>query len=197
METRTASSAAVSEVLNVNNYLVWKVQVRTYLIAQDLWDIVEATDECPNQEDDEDASKQEDDEATSKQEGDEDASKQEGNEAASKQEEAAEDDEAASKQKGDEAASKQEDDEAATKQEGDEAASKQEDDEAASKAWTRKNAMALHVIQISCEPRVCFVIRRISSAKIAWDTLKAIWKIDKSDYGMSLSILHVLKHFYT
>ena len=110
METRAASSAAVSEVLNINNYLVWKVQVRTYLIAQDLWDIVEATDECP----------------------------------------------------------------------------KQEDDEAAFKAWTRKNAMALHVIQISCEPRVCFVIRRISSAKIAWDTLKAICKIDKSYYdGMS------------
>ena len=122
METRTASSAAVSEVLNVNNYLVWKVQVRTYLIAQDLWDIVEASDEYP----------------------------------------------------------------------------KQEDDEAAFKAWIRKNALALHVIQISCEPRVCFVIRRISSAKIAWDTLKAICKIDKSDYdGISLSILHMLKHFYT
>ena len=120
METRTASSAAVSEVLNVNNYLVWKVQVRTYLIAQDLWDIVKATDECP----------------------------------------------------------------------------KPEGDEVAFKAWTRKNALALHVIQISCEPRVCFVIRRISSAKIAWDTLKAICKIDKRDYdGMSLSILHVLKHF--
>ena len=177
METRTASSAAVSEVLNVNNYLVWKVQVRTYLIAQDLWDIVEATDECPNQEDDEAASKQEDDEAD-----DEAASKQEGDEA---------DDEASSKQEDDEAASKQEDDEA-----DDEAASKQADDEAASKAWTKKNAMALHIIQISCEPRVCFVIRRISSAKIAWDTLKAICKIDKRDYdGMSLSILHVLKHF--
>ncbi|KAK7830164.1 hypothetical protein CFP56_028517 [Quercus suber] len=106
MESRIASSAAVSEVLNVNNYLVWKVQVRTYLIAQDLWEIVKATDECP----------------------------------------------------------------------------KQEDDEAAFKAWTKKNAMALHVIQISCEPRLCFVIRRISLAKIAWDTLKAICKIDKSDY---------------
>ncbi|XP_075644590.1 uncharacterized protein LOC142615706 isoform X2 [Castanea sativa] len=106
METRTTSSAAVSEVLNVNNYLVWKVHVRTYLIAQDLWDFVKAIDECP----------------------------------------------------------------------------KQEDDEAAFKAWTRKNALALHVIQISCEPRLCFVIRRISSAKIAWDTLKAICKIDRSDY---------------
>ena len=31
--------------------------MRTYLIAQDLCDIVEATDECPKQEDDEVASK--------------------------------------------------------------------------------------------------------------------------------------------
>ncbi|KAK7832264.1 hypothetical protein CFP56_026657 [Quercus suber] len=53
---------------------------------------------------------------------------------------------------------------------------------------TRKNAMALHVIQISCEPRVYFVIRRISSAKIAWDTLKAICKIDKSDYDVFVNV---------
>ncbi|KAL0008035.1 hypothetical protein SO802_009537 [Lithocarpus litseifolius] len=33
------------------------VQVRTYLIAQDIWDIVEATIECPKQEDDEAAFK--------------------------------------------------------------------------------------------------------------------------------------------
>ena len=57
METRIASSATVSEVLNVNNYLVWSIQVRTYLIAQDLWDIVNTTDECPKQEDDEAAFK--------------------------------------------------------------------------------------------------------------------------------------------
>ncbi|KAM4071931.1 hypothetical protein ACB094_11G098700 [Castanea mollissima] len=106
METRTASSAAVSEVLNIDNYLVWSVQVRTYLIAQDLWDIVEATDECP----------------------------------------------------------------------------KQEDDEAAFKAWSKKNAMALHVIQISCPQRICLVISLITSAKIAWETLEAICSIPKSDY---------------
>ncbi|KAL4599600.1 hypothetical protein ACB092_11G138100 [Castanea dentata] len=106
METRTASSAAVSEVLNVNNYLVWSVQVRTYLIAQDLWDIVEATGEYP----------------------------------------------------------------------------KQEDDEAVSKAWSKKNAMALHVIQISCPQRICHVISLITSAKIAWETLESICSIPKSDY---------------
>ena len=120
MEMRTASSATVSEVLNVNNYLGWSVQVRTYLIAQDLWDIVEATDECP----------------------------------------------------------------------------KPEDDEAAFKAWSKKNAMALHVIQISCPQRICHVICLITSAKIAWETLESICNIPKSDYfGMSLSLLHVLKHF--
>ncbi|KAM3685173.1 hypothetical protein ACJW31_11G098100 [Castanea mollissima] len=106
METRTASSAAVSEVLNKDNYLVWSVQVRTYLIAQDLWDIVEATDECP----------------------------------------------------------------------------KQEDDEAAFKAWSKKNAMALHVIQISCSQQICLVISLITSAKIAWETLEAICGIPKSEY---------------
>ena len=120
MESRTASSAAISEVLNVDNYLVWSVQVRTYLIAQDLWDIVEATDECPNQE----------------------------------------------------------------------------DDEVSFKDRRKKNAMALHVIQISCPQRICHVISLITSAKIAWETLELICSIPKSDYfGMSLSILHVCKHF--
>ena len=111
METRTTSSAAVSEVLNVDNYLVWSVQVKTYLIAQDLWDIIE-------------------------------------------------------------------------------------DDEDAFKDGGKKNATALHVIQISCPQRICHVISLITSAKIAWKTLEEICRIPKSDYvGMSLSILHVLEHF--
>ena len=120
METRTASSAAVSEILNENNYVGWSVQVRTYLIAQDLWDIVEATNECP----------------------------------------------------------------------------KQEDDEVAFKAWSKKNAMALHVIQISCPQRICHVISLITYAKIAWETLKVICSITNGHFlGMSFSILHMLKHF--
>ena len=84
METRFASrSAAVSEVLDVDNYLVWSVQLRNYLMVHDLWDIVKATNEPP----------------------------------------------------------------------------KLENDEAASKAWSRKNIMALHMIQISCGQRICFVIK--------------------------------------
>uniref|UniRef100_A0A7N2R359 DUF4219 domain-containing protein n=1 Tax=Quercus lobata TaxID=97700 RepID=A0A7N2R359_QUELO len=123
METRTSSSGAESEVHKVDNYLGWIVQVKTYLIAQDLWDIVEATDEGPNQE----------------------------------------------------------------------------DDEAAFKAWSRKNAMALHVILISCPQRICHVISLIDSAKIAWETLKAICNIPKSHYvGISLSLSTARAYtFYT
>ena len=113
MEARLASSAALSEVLNIDNYLVWSVQVRTYLMAQDLWEIVEATDGRP----------------------------------------------------------------------------KPENDEAASKAWTRKNAMALHLIQISSGPRIFLLISLTTSAKDAWDTLAAICRIPKSIYyGISLSL---------
>jgi hypothetical protein len=110
------TSAAVSEVLDIDNYFVWSVQVRTYLIAQDLWNIVKATEEpC-----------------------------------------------------------------------------KQENDEAASKAWTKKNAMALHVIQISCEPRICFAIGLITSAKIAWETLEEICSLPESICsGISLSKMHL------
>ena len=104
METRTSSSGDVSEVLKVDNYLVWSVQVKTYLIAQDHWDIVEVTDECP----------------------------------------------------------------------------KQEDDEAAFKAWRRKNAMALHVIQISCPQQICRVISLIDLPKL----LRKLW----NQYAASLKV---------
>ena len=41
----------VLEVLNgEDNYLKWSVRVKTYLMAQDLWDIVEATNEPPTPE---------------------------------------------------------------------------------------------------------------------------------------------------
>ena len=165
METRTTSSAAVSEVLNVDNYLVWSVQVKTYLIAQDLWDIVEATVKCPEQEDDDIV------EAT------DESPEQEDDDIIEVTDESPE----------------QEDDDIV---EATDECPKQEDDEAASKDWSKKNAMALHVIQISCPQRICHVISLINSAKIAWKTLESICSIPKSDYfGMSLSILHVRKHF--
>ncbi len=121
MKTRSASSAAVSEVLDdVDNYLDWSVQVKTYLIAQDLWDIIEPTP-------------------------------------------------------------------------------KPEKVEAAFKAWTKKNAKSLHMIQLSCGPRFRCALRMITSAKTAWDALEKICSYPKSDYepgiSHSLKCTSVLKHF--
>ena len=60
----------------------------------------------------------------------------------------------------------------------------QEDDKATFKASSKKNFMALHVIQISCGRNSFSIIKKISSAKTAWDTLA----------GLSLSPMHMLKH---
>ncbi|KAI5343902.1 hypothetical protein L3X38_011778 [Prunus dulcis] len=90
MATRVVSAdAAVVQVLNGRNYLDWSVLVKTYLLAQDLWDVVE--------EDEEEA-----------------------------------------------------------------------DDKF--KDWRKKNATALHTIQISCGWEAFSLIRNTSSAKRAWDT---------------------------
>ncbi|XP_062173538.1 uncharacterized protein LOC133879000 [Alnus glutinosa] len=83
------------QVLEEDNYVDWSVQIKTYLMAHDLWKIIEETTEPP----------------------------------------------------------------------------RQEDDEAAFKAWSKKNSVALHVIQISCGPDTFSNIIQINSAKIAWDTL--------------------------
>lgn len=113
METRATLSSAVLEVLNEKNYMDWSVRVKTYLMGQDLWDIVEATRQPP----------------------------------------------------------------------------RAEDDEAVSKAWNKNNAMALHVIQISCGPDSFSHIRRISSAKIAWDTLAEKYTVPQNtNAGLSLSL---------
>ncbi|GKV25903.1 hypothetical protein SLEP1_g35282 [Rubroshorea leprosula] len=40
------------------------------------------------------------------------------------------------------------------------------------KEWSKKDAAALHAIQISCGPKIFDVIEEITSGKIAWDTLK-------------------------
>ena len=47
METTPACSAAVVEVLRQDNYLDWSVRVKTYLMANDLWDIVDPSIGCP------------------------------------------------------------------------------------------------------------------------------------------------------
>ncbi|XP_021822528.1 uncharacterized protein LOC110763939 isoform X2 [Prunus avium] len=93
--------AIVVEVLNKGNYEHWSALVKNYLLAQDLWDVVEATAEPPIAE--------------------------------------AEADQFV-------------------------------------KAWRKKTAVALHAIQISCGPYAFSVIKEITSAKIAWDTLAEKFK---------------------
>ena len=50
METKPAFSAAVVEVLKQDNYLDWSVRVKTSLMAQSLWDIVESRSGSPTPE---------------------------------------------------------------------------------------------------------------------------------------------------
>ncbi|XP_050281377.1 ankyrin repeat-containing protein ITN1-like isoform X4 [Quercus robur] len=110
METKPALSAAVLEALNENNYLDWSVQLKTYLMAQDLWEIVESRSDPPAPE-----------------------------------------------------------------------------IEAAFKAWSKTNAMALHVIQMSCQPNRFSDIREISSAGIAWYTLAEKYKPKSPDPSSSIA----------
>jgi hypothetical protein len=51
------------------------------------------------------------------------------------------------------------------------------DQEGDSKALRKKNAAALHAIQISCAPHILSKIRSITSAKNAWDTLANMQKL--------------------
>ncbi|KAL5567493.1 hypothetical protein UlMin_024068, partial [Ulmus minor] len=85
-------TAIVRELLDNENYEDWRVQVETYLVAQDLWDVVEAS--IPS--------------------------------------------------------------EAKTE---------------AGKAWYKRDAAALHAIQISCSSDTFNLIRKIRRAKEAWNTL--------------------------
>ena len=55
-----------------------------------------------------------------------------------------------------------------------------ENDDPAFKAWSHKNAKALEVIKRGCCNEFYDAIRRISSAKIAWDTLEAICTLPES-----------------
>ncbi|KAL5567528.1 hypothetical protein UlMin_024103, partial [Ulmus minor] len=85
-------TALVRELLDKHNYDHWSIQVETYLVAQDLWDVVEAPISGE------------------------------------------------------------------TKTEPD-------------KAWYKRNAAALHTIQISCSSDTFNLIGKIRVAKEAWDTL--------------------------
>ncbi|KAL6139561.1 hypothetical protein ACLB2K_057865 [Fragaria x ananassa] len=43
-----SANSSILEVLNLYNYEDWSLRVETYLIAEGLWDVVEATAETPN-----------------------------------------------------------------------------------------------------------------------------------------------------
>lgn len=43
VNTTVGASAIVPEVLNWDNYEHWSLRVKTYLLAEDLWKVVEAT----------------------------------------------------------------------------------------------------------------------------------------------------------
>ncbi|BFG21071.1 hypothetical protein CerSpe_073450 [Prunus speciosa] len=102
------ADAAVVELLDSSNYKDWSVLVKTYLLAQDLWDVVEEEEEYDEEEE---------------------------------EEEEAEDE---------------------------------------FKAWRKKNAMALHKIQISCGREAFSLIRNTSSAKHAWDTLAGYYNYNQN-----------------
>jgi murein L,D-transpeptidase YcbB/YkuD len=51
MATNTLSSIIVLELLRNDNYANWSASMKNYLMAQELWDIVEAAMEPPKPED--------------------------------------------------------------------------------------------------------------------------------------------------
>ncbi|KAJ6420479.1 hypothetical protein OIU84_027922 [Salix udensis] len=89
MTTNISPTSIVVEVLRDDNYDDWSACMKSYMLAHDLWDLIEPADH------------------------------QEGN----------------------------------------------------SKAWIKKNAAALHAIQVSCSPHILSTIRSIIRPKDAWDTL--------------------------
>ncbi|KAG6765108.1 hypothetical protein POTOM_029124 [Populus tomentosa] len=104
MTTTISPTSIVVELLRGDNYDDWSACMKSYMLAQDLWDFIEPS--------------------TGHREGDQEV-----------------------------------DPKPVDRQEGD------------SKALRRKNAAALHAIQISCAPNILSKIRSITSAKVAWDTL--------------------------
>jgi len=102
--TNISPSSIVVEVLRDDNYDDWSACMKSYMLAQDLWDFIEPS--------------------TGLQEGDQEV-----------------------------------DSKPIDNQEGD------------SKALRKKNAAALHAIQISCALYILSNIRSITSAIVAWDTL--------------------------
>ncbi|CAL8140116.1 unnamed protein product [Prunus armeniaca] len=100
MAAKVVPSAIVLQVLNQGNYEEWSFRVKTYLLAEDLWDVVKGTTTKPPKDGEADKIKD----------------------------------------------------------------------------WKKRNAKALHAIQISCGVETFSLIRGISRAHVAWDTLAEKFK---------------------
>ncbi|XP_062174334.1 uncharacterized protein LOC133879675 [Alnus glutinosa] len=195
MEIKGGLSAGVLQVLDKDNYVAWSVQVKTYLMARDLWDTVEATTEPPKQEDDEAAFK-----AWSEKNStalhvlkvscgqhalamimEINSAKIAWNTLAVVLQVLEKDNYVTwtVRVKTYLMAHDLWDVIEATTE-----PPSLEDDEAAFKAWSMKNSTALNVIQISCGPDTFSNIIQISSAKIAWDTLTKMFLrvLEKNNY---------------
>ncbi len=57
-------------------------------------------------------------------------------------------------------------------------------------AWSKKNSLALDLIQTSCGPDILSEIRNISTAKLAWDTLEEKYKPKSKLSLLSLENTH-------
>ncbi|KAM7264439.1 hypothetical protein ACFE04_002122 [Oxalis oulophora] len=99
----TAANTIVPQVLGYDNYAIWSACLKNYLLAQDLWDIVENP---PNADHGDSPNAEE-----------------------------------------------------------------------YYKVWRRKNAAALHAIQVSCGPEMLFVATQTSSANTAWITIAQVHQI--------------------
>ncbi|CAK7325279.1 unnamed protein product [Dovyalis caffra] len=222
MATHVVPRAIVVEVLSNDNYENWRCCMKSYLLAQGLWDIVEPTTgasddknaevdskapDCeeaakansqtsdnqeaapvvdpltkpPNERGSEVDSKAPDNEEVAKADSHTTSDNQEGagadTIASDSQEIAKADSKAPDNQEGAQANSEKDVDDQEVAKVDPEALDNQERAQTNSEAWCRRNAAALHAIQISCSPDLLSKIRTIDSAKEAWDTLANMQKL--------------------
>ncbi|CAK7325259.1 unnamed protein product [Dovyalis caffra] len=213
MATHIFPSAIVVEVLRDDNYENWRCCMKSYMLAQGLWDIVEPTIRTPIEKDAEaDTEKPEnqevanaDSKAADNQEGDDpnaldqvDSEAPDGEETAKADLQRVPDNQEAA-EVGSKAPDNQEGAQTLCKkvpvdQEVAKADSKALDDEERpqtdSEGWCKRNAAALHAIQISCAPDILSKIRNIDSARKAWDTLANMQKLQLSTVEPELSTVN-------
>ncbi|CAK7325285.1 unnamed protein product [Dovyalis caffra] len=209
MATYVVPNAIVVEVLRNDNYENWRCCIKSYLLAQGLWDIVEPTTGASDDRNAEVDSKPPDNEevakANSQTSDNQKAARADANSTAPDNEEVAKpdshstsdnqeraradtiasdnqdiakaDSKAPDNREGAQAHSKKDADNQEVAKVDPKALDNQERNQTNSEAWCKRNAAALHAIQISCSPDILSKIRSIDSAKKAWDTLANMQKL--------------------